>query len=204
MNTMYKVLIWAALGVAIVGVFFPHRASQILGGQTNYDQLTLDVPQGGNALTVSSTAAINAGAQWVGKDWQSTVSSTFLGRVSGGAVLSIVPTGGAGTTYNAVASNVCNNSVWNVNPLATGTINLPTAAALIADCFTADGVTKTLVVRNIGGATTTVLVASTGVLTTASPSTTALTIFDGDGALVTFTRVSSTAVMAAFTAYGAF
>jgi len=118
--------------------------------------------------------------------------------VQGGDILAI-----SSTNTSITAAQVCNSSVinWTVPGAVTtvATTTFPGAAAMNADCLTANGDTKTFLFRNVSEAasTTQFVVASTTSDTLLMPEATgADTVVEGQAsAIVTFLRTAATTVV---------
>lgn len=81
--------------------------------------------------------------------------------VQGGAVTSLDAV--TSTAYAVTAANVCDSSLLSLTMSSTSpTYTLPATTTLFADCLTANGDFKDIVLYNASAATTTVIAAGTG------------------------------------------
>lgn len=145
------------LVLSIVGVAL--GMANLLGGKTTFGGSTSDDWNVGKALSVTGTSTlsgtVNASGNVNFTGDESRVSSLVFG--SGTAT----PTAGATTTLTA--AQLCDNGLisWTAQG-ANSSATVPTAATLVADCLTAAGNSRDILVVNVGATSTFNFVASTG------------------------------------------
>lgn len=171
--------------------------SSRLGGLVHNIQENFDA-----GIAVNGTEAISAsrGANFATGTFSGIVnvqgSSTVESLITGGTIVAISATNTALT-----AAQVCNASVITWTTAATkvpdslATTTLPSETALMGNCLSAVGKTKTILFRNIGSAaSSTIIVAGTDI-TLLEPTSSNAIIAGSQSALITFIRqVASTTV----------
>lgn len=209
MNIIYKVLIYAALIIAIIGLFLPgvNKLPIFIGGITNYDSLELQpssssdnalrvrnsggtdrfVVSGSGVVTISGAAILSGTVDITGELQAARI-------VNGGSILSI----GSVATSGPSAAQICNNAGATLTMTATsGAFTFPESAALYSDCLESDGKSVFWKVSNLGTVTT------SAQFTAASASTTLVgdagievhvsdLLTGGESAILRFYRESGT------------
>jgi len=118
----------------------------------------------------------------------------YGGLVQGGVKTTLSTASGATTTLTA--AQICDSALVEWTPsIANSSTTFPTSATVVSQCLAKDGDTKTFLLRNIGSAaSTTVVAAGTGMILL-EPDGQNVVIAGGNVALVTMVRASSTAVI---------
>ena len=185
----------ALLGVFLVGALMVNAysggsAAIVVedGGVVNVESLVVEA--GGDLAGVASF--ISAGTNFtdvnitndllVDGDAEVTGTLTVTGEsqfntvILGGSVLASSTTATVGTL---TAAQICDNSVIEFTPNATGglALTLPSTSTLFADCLSTDGDSKSLILKNATSTAETdiILTAGTGNVLVGSPTTTAAT-----------------------------
>lgn len=180
-----KLLSYSSIGVQVltlilVAVVVFGGSSQVLGGMTNFNSLTLQPETASDDVLVvknySGTAQLTAnGTGGI------TVSgtSTFTGDTR---VASLVNTGASTTISTATgaatvltAAYACDAGFVNTNASTTSasTLTLPSATTMFADCLTTNGDDTTVSIKNLSasstvitaGASTTIAIDNGGTVT---------------------------------------
>jgi len=186
------------LVIAVLGLYFP-QSQALLSGISNFDQVDT-----GDGFSVDGTSVINGSGQVVAPvnssntltvDAESNLANLVYGDADG-SIPSITT-----TAPTLTAAQVCDNSVIDIaGPVTTSTITLPHSTSTVADCLTANGDVRNLVIRNASSSSQTATVASSTGITFLKPFTgsSTFTLIGGEAALLKFIRLTSTTLLVTF------
>jgi hypothetical protein len=195
-----------ALACTVKFLTTSHLQGAYITEPTRYTDLNVQndlVVDGVTTLTGNTSIT---GAATVGTGLIVTAGDTnVLNFVQGGAVTGFtVSSTGVASVNTLSASNICDQSYIpvTVGNTTTAVLNFPTAAALYADCLTANGDTKSIYIYNTETVSSTSFLAGTS-STIHYASTTAgisdSTLYPARGIWVTFVRTALATMQILFT-----
>jgi len=182
MNTK-DILLGIAFVVALIALIVSIGARsdyEPLGGYTAGDWEAADDLIAGDDLTVAGLATI-------GETLTVTGETNLVNLIYGGAVTTIST---SSATYTLTAAQICDSAVISYQNTATSsTLTLPATTTLAADCLTADGDTKYVLLENAATTTYNATIAAGTGNTLLEPSGGDVIIAQNEWALIQLTRV---------------